>query len=247
MSPAKFIFSLVCIVFSLTAFAKRSGVIEVETNDRLMKEVYLSLGRSTVLSFDDKPTKVVLGNSNYFNVEFIGNDLTIQPLSNVETNLFVYTQKQSKYGFILKPGTSSLYSDIVYVRWKKSPSLVSKTENKIVSRSLKKPPKVVLSIKRLEFQLIKISILENEKTYLFDFEIRNSSKGNIALNSSDVYLQQNRKRFLEQKLVLEKDQINSGEKLRARIIAKLDSSKSLSINFLHQKKMVQEIISKEYL
>ena len=69
MSLVRHLFCLSLAIFSLCAFAKRNGVVEIETNDRLMKEVYLTLGRSTVLSFDDKPVKVVLGNSNYFNVE----------------------------------------------------------------------------------------------------------------------------------------------------------------------------------
>lgn len=110
MSRARLV--LLSFVFFASNLLARQGVLEIETNDRLMKVVNLTLGRSTVLSFDDKPVKVVLGNSNYFNVEFIGNDLTIQPLANIETNLFVYTQKQLKYGFLIKAGNLSSYHDM---------------------------------------------------------------------------------------------------------------------------------------
>ena len=99
----------------LSSFAK-NDIREVEANDRVMKTIHLTLGRSTILRFSDRPVKVVAGNSNYFNVEYIGNDLTIQPLANVETNLFVYTQNKLNYGFHLKVGGSAEYDDVVIVR-----------------------------------------------------------------------------------------------------------------------------------
>src|SRR5688572_1194457 len=76
------------------------------TNDRMMRTVYLAMGRSTILRFDEKPKTAVIGNQNYFNVEYIGNDLTIQPQGIVATNLFVYTESQT-YGLILKVGQDS--------------------------------------------------------------------------------------------------------------------------------------------
>ena len=81
MSRIKSLSLVVLILLSFGAFAQRKEVREVFANDREMKTIYLTLGRSTILSFNDKPVKVVSGNSNYFNVEYIGNDLTLQPLS----------------------------------------------------------------------------------------------------------------------------------------------------------------------
>ena len=70
-----------------------------------------------MLRFTAKPKKVVIGNQNYFSVEFIDNDLTIQPLGKVETNLFVYTPYRT-YGFILRVCSNCRSDDLVFVKWK---------------------------------------------------------------------------------------------------------------------------------
>lgn len=246
MSHARLILSFIWLIFSVSLQA-RQDIFEVETNDRIMKVVNLTLGRSTVLSFDDKPVKVVLGNSNYFNVEFIGNDLTIQPLASIETNLFVYTQKQSKYGFIIRVGNTSLYNDIIYVKWKSPKSDVAKDKIEIVTLKVRPVQKVVLINKGIEIKLVKITKLKGAETYLFDFMIRNIGKNIFPLNSIDLYVTQAGKRILEQKLVLEKDQLRANEALRARIITKMEKSKSFSVNFVNQKKIIQKIVPKEFL
>ena len=84
-----------------------------------MEPVYPSLGRSTVLRFKTKPQKVVLGNQNYYKIEFTENDLTIQPQGSESTNLFVYT-KNDVFGFLLVP-TLGEYDDLVHVLRKKTP------------------------------------------------------------------------------------------------------------------------------
>lgn len=65
-----------------------------------VKTVYLSntqvaaipvLIRGTVLSLPTKPSKVILGNTGSFGIEYVENDLAISPLrSNARSNLFVY-------------------------------------------------------------------------------------------------------------------------------------------------------------
>jgi NDP-sugar pyrophosphorylase family protein len=41
--------------YSVETFSQRKEIREVDTNDRLMKVVNLTMGRSTVLSFQEKP------------------------------------------------------------------------------------------------------------------------------------------------------------------------------------------------
>ncbi len=100
-------------LFSSTAFSK---VRSVESDDNKMIPITLSLGRSTVLQFLDTPTKVISGNSNYFNIEFSGTDVTIQPLSQVNSNLFIYSGHR-RYGFHIKSCLCSAYDDLVKVYW----------------------------------------------------------------------------------------------------------------------------------
>jgi len=65
----------------------------LKLDDKKIGKVYVSFGKSTVLSFPGKPTKVVLGSKGAFTLEYIDNDLAIAALSSVaQSNLFVYVQ-----------------------------------------------------------------------------------------------------------------------------------------------------------
>jgi hypothetical protein len=62
-------------------------------DDKRVGKVYVSFGKSTVLSFPGKPTKVVLGSKGAFTLEYIDNDLAIAALTlTAQSNLFVYVQ-----------------------------------------------------------------------------------------------------------------------------------------------------------
>jgi len=242
MSLASFLLGVAIFSFSVETFAQRKEIREVDTNDRLMKEVHLTMGRSTVLSFESKPVKVVSGNSNYFNVEFVGNDLTLQPLAPVETNLFVYTEKGAKFGFLLKVGSASIYDDILYIKWK--------TQGEILMKSLK-PQKLLqpfkLSLGRdLEFSVKRFSRLGEIKTYLIDFEILNKGE---KLNTSlvDVFVSRANQRFIGQKLIFEKDEIKKDEVTRARILTRIEQGQDFSFTVKVNGKEVKSIIAKDYL
>ena len=121
-------FILACVLF-LSLQAQASGIRTVHVNDKKMQVVYLKMGMATVLRFTAKPKKVVIGNQNYFTVEFIDNDLTIQPIGKAETNLFVYTPYRT-YGFILRVCSSCRSDDLVFVRWKSNYQYMSKKTKK---------------------------------------------------------------------------------------------------------------------
>ena len=110
-------FILAWLLLCLPTMAMASGIRTVQVDAKKMQLIYLKMGRATVLRFTAKPKKVVIGNQNYYAVEFIDNDLTIQPLGKVETNLFVYTPYRT-YGFILRVCSSCRADDLVFVKWK---------------------------------------------------------------------------------------------------------------------------------
>jgi len=97
--------------------------IEMDSNG--MRTITLAMGRSTVIQFMDSPKKIVSGNSNYFNIEFTGNDVTIQPLSQVSSNLFIYSGHR-RFGFLLKVCNCQNYDDLVKIYWKAPKKRVSK-------------------------------------------------------------------------------------------------------------------------
>ena len=79
------------IIFFLHKAIAAPNARDLFMSDKKMEVIRLSAGRSTVLSFPVKPTKVILGAKNLFSVEYVENDLAIAPLSQgARTNLFVY-------------------------------------------------------------------------------------------------------------------------------------------------------------
>ena len=126
----RFIFAWVLLCLPVAAWA--SGIRTVQVNAKKMQIIYLKMGRATVLRFTSKPKKVVIGNQNYYAVEFIDNDLTLQPQGKVETNLFVYTPYRT-YGFILRVCSSCRSDDLVFVKWKSNyhwPKITTNKEDK---------------------------------------------------------------------------------------------------------------------
>ena len=55
-----------CLMHDVSA-----GVRVLPLDGPRMGAIFLKLGQSTVLRFPEKPKKVVVGNKNFFNVEFI--------------------------------------------------------------------------------------------------------------------------------------------------------------------------------
>jgi hypothetical protein len=73
---------------ALKGFAGEARVIRLSESN--VGKILIST-RGTVLSFPAKPTKVILGRSGSFGIEYVENDLAISPLSSAaRSNLFVY-------------------------------------------------------------------------------------------------------------------------------------------------------------
>ena len=77
-------------LFHSEVFAKE--VCPIFLDDKTVARVAITI-RGTVLSFPVKPSKVILGKSGSFGIEYVENDLAISPLgSAARSNLFVYLQ-----------------------------------------------------------------------------------------------------------------------------------------------------------
>jgi hypothetical protein len=235
------------VCLSPFCFSQRKEIREVDANDKTMKTINLTLGRSTVLSFYDKPVKVVSGNSNYFNIEYIGNDLTIQPLANVETNLFVYTQSKRKYAFLLRVGSSANYDDIVYVRWKSVFVESTRPEVKSEDRPLKPMPPTSLKISNYEVNVSKISLLRGTVTYLIDFELKNKGLENLKTSQIDLFASRNSERLNGQKLFFEKETLAIHESCKGRLFLPIEKKEDFSLFVTYQKLLQRMVISKIYL
>ncbi|MBY0386309.1 hypothetical protein K2X05_14220 [bacterium] len=90
---------------------------DIKTVNLREHEIYplkLVLGKTTLLRFSEKPQKIIFGNKNYFNIENSDRDVAIQPLSQVATNMFVYTEKQT-FGFDVSVCDQCLGDDFIKI------------------------------------------------------------------------------------------------------------------------------------
>ncbi len=76
--------------------------------------VRLAMGRTTAVSFTVRPEKVVPGNPQGVEINFVGRDLTLRPLGHNPGNLIVYT-KTTRYVVLLQIGSEASYDDAVVI------------------------------------------------------------------------------------------------------------------------------------
>lgn len=76
--------------------------------------VHLAFGRTTAISFSVRPEKVVPGSPQAIEVNFLGKDVTVRPLSSKAGNLLVYT-KNYRFVILFQVGSEAQYDDVVKV------------------------------------------------------------------------------------------------------------------------------------
>jgi len=222
------------------SFAGKIRTISVSANR--MKTINLKLGQSTVLRFRETPKKVVVGNQNYFNVEFIGNDITIQPQGPVKTNLFVYGEYHT-YGLILNAGNFSSYDDLVNVLWD-SPTMQRPKQKKKLS--IKKIAKVIKLKSKLNCNIEKISELR-PKFYVLDFSIFNGSEKLVKVSEIDLFLTRSKIKLKNQRLIFSSERIETNFGIRGRIFFNLNKKEGFSLQFFNKKESEKTIISRMFL
>ncbi|MCB9061491.1 MAG: hypothetical protein H6622_08220 [Halobacteriovoraceae bacterium] len=231
---------LVCSSFiSVSAFAGKIRMIEVSS--KRMEPIYLKLGQSTVLRFRETPKKVVVGNQNYFNVEFIGNDITIQPQGAVKTNLFVYGEYHT-FGFILNAGNYSQYDDLVNVRWK-SPRLQLKKKRKLSQKNVRKK----ISLKSKIICETKSITEIRPSVYVLDFKIINKGKKEVKINDIDLFLTRSKVKLPNQRLIFSSDKVEKGLGIEGRIFFKLVKKEGFTLHLLNSSESLKTIISRNFL
>lgn len=210
----------------LLPFVAQAGSVRtIGVNNDSMAPIYLRLGKSTVLRFPDKPRKVVVGNQNYYGLEFIENDLAIQPLGAVSTNLFVYTERRT-YGFILTPGER--YDDLVFVRWK---SDFERAQPKEVASQVKESsPGLSLKVgKTLKVTIAKVTVQAPLGLHLIDGMVENLGKTEIALSGFSLRAVRQGKTLDKQEIVTEKERLKSGEKSKVRLVLRLEQKTDFTL------------------
>lgn len=230
---------LLALLFSGNLFA--STVRQVAVNNDSMTPIYLKMGKSTVLRFVEKPKKVVIGNQNYYGLEFIENDLAIQPFGAVGTNLFVYSEHHT-YGFLLTPGER--YDDLVFVRWK-YPGGEKKSEKQSSTKTT--TPNITFRVGDLKIIVRKIQGPSTFGLHIVDLLIENSAKTETSIATLDLLASRSGKALENQSIVIEKDKLKTHEKAKARIIIKLDSKTDFTIGAQIGKAAGKIIVGRKFL
>lgn len=233
------------VVFTLDAEAR---VRDLSISSTEMGHIYLKMGKSTVLRFADKPKNVVIGNQNYFNIEFIGNDVTIQPLGQVSTNLFVYGEYQT-YGLILNVRGSGVYDDLVTVR-RKAPQ-VKPAQGSSKPDARRRPIHHELSYKgalgkRLKVEATGIFFHPDLNAYVMDLIFYNQNEDKILSQDISVSLTRRNQALEKQQTVFSKDKAISGEAIRSRVIFS-DKAESFTLNTRFKDYEWKQIINYRYL
>ena len=252
--------SLSLLFCASDSFAGR--VRDLSVNDKSMKPIYLKMGQSTVLRFKERPQKIVIGNQNYFNVEFIGNDVTIQPQGHVTSNLFVYG-KHHTYGFILKVTKGPNYDDLVKVHWKaggvryrshqvrREAGQVNKLNRKNRLNQLRKSfvnPGLKLTLEdQITATIVKIMKLNPEGLYLMDIEVKNISGRLFKTSELDVLFTRGGKKLNPFEFVFESDEIPINRSTRCRIVFHLNKIRGFTLHLKYKEKNQKIIIKRRFL
>ena len=236
-------FWLLAFLFPFSVFAGR--VKTLSTSSQEMPVIHLMTGRSTVLRFSSPPKKVIIGNQNYFNIEFIDSDVTLQPLANTTSNMFVYGDGFT-YGFILKVDHSADYDDLVFIR-NKVPSFAQPSAVKIPIKTtiIKKDLKfIIIGPKNSKFELHANVFKWNEsiKSFYADVFINVKTQKIIPTDSVKIQILSSGQDLTTIKPVFEKDQLVQNVKGRARIFANVNPKQSLKLKIqLNQEEMIFDL------
>lgn len=105
----------VIFLLFLTAHADSSRVRKIEVKADQIVSVKTAIGVATIIQVPDRPTSLVVGDSEAFKIEYLDQAITIKPLrSNAKSNLYIYTDwRRFNVQLVTGPETAADY--VVYL------------------------------------------------------------------------------------------------------------------------------------
>ena len=225
----------------------------IRVDNRKMQTIQLRMGRASVLRFSETPKKVVIGNQNYHSVEFIDNDITIQPLGRVKTNLFVYTPHHT-YGFLLDVCDHCQYDDFLHVKWKPNSlrlSLPSSQKQKKDSKKLaQRFHSIDLELVVGNSLLVKVGrtmAAPKHSLRTIDLQIKNKGVLRENIESLQVLATRKGKPLAPQSYVVGKDKLENHESSKARLFISSKEKKAFTLHVTCGDQKGQAIIQGKFL
>jgi hypothetical protein len=176
--------------------------------------VFLKAGFSSVLEFDDVPIRVVLGDSQSFQVEKADHTLVVRTLAPyAASNMFVYFKNAEPRLFILTASEDA--TTTYYKKFEKEalPKPVEASQPKATNLGVKDEPKIGYSIRvvRAEF--------DPKKDYLvIGCELTSQSKETLKPIWKLIRLSFQSKTLVPFKLWAERQEVQKDSKVRFRLI-----------------------------
>jgi hypothetical protein len=92
---------------------KRVRKIHLKRDDIAL--VHTAVGIATLIQVPDRPTSVVLGDTNAFKIEYLESAITLKPLSHAsKSNLYIYTEAR-RFNVTLETGQNASADYVVYL------------------------------------------------------------------------------------------------------------------------------------
>ncbi len=217
------------------------------TSGEKVYTIKYQLGQSTVLYFGEQPQTVICGNKNYFNIEKIKGGITIQPLSNISTNLTVLSGGR-RYLFYLTPSGRRKSDGFVEVRW--VPKAATKpVRSKVEVDQSYKVNEIGSHLKlspSLEFSVLNEKWLDNDGRQIFELRLKNSSRARISTGSIEVIAASKGKPIKKQVLVWEMQKLSKGQVTMGRLIVteKVNGPMRILVGF--KGKTTELVIGRKY-
>ncbi|MBY0315634.1 MAG: hypothetical protein K2Q26_08950 [Bdellovibrionales bacterium] len=231
------VFLLSILISSINA----KEVSSVSLKPEQILSVTLGLGKTTLLRFDEKPQKVIIGNKNYFNLEASENDIALQPLGLSSTNLFVYLRDHT-YSFILRACDHCAYDDFIIVKRKNENSQEIFLSDNSQSKGKRFSKKLILGKIIIELKSI---FLKNGK-YVIDFNLVNSTKKDLRALDFCFELKGNDTKSIEKEFAFENFNLSQGIN-RGRLVFGLKTKSDVELMANFDKRSAKTVIEKGFL
>lgn len=184
--------------------------------------IFLKYGYSSVVEFEETPTRAVLGDSHSFQVEKVDKSLVIRPLINTaSSNLFIYFKSHAPRLIILTASDES------------KPTLFKKFESFI--RPIVIDKKIVVNEIKPRASTITKYTFDKKKDFLnIEFVLVADSKNKIEPKWDQIQLKVNKVKIKADKIWSERKEIQKDTyvKARAAFIRPNVSDKSESVSLI---------------
>jgi len=210
------ILTAVAFAFAAAPGEKRT----ILTSGNKVYTVHYQLGQSTVFHLGFRPDTVICGNENYFHIEKLKDGLTVQPLSNISTNLDIKNLgTDGQWGlFFLTPAKDGHVDAFIDVRWvpESEAHEIAHVAANSKESAIDLNQKLTLGV--LNLQLKREITIQSVGRTILEFSIKNNGKDLVRTSEMQVTAIKSNLPLEHQISVFEQDELKPGTTVTGRLI-----------------------------